>query len=205
MLESVENAITEMPRVRVSCAVAGTEPANSGPRMISLPSSSACWVACCAPCGVRAVILDQELDVGILEFGQRHLGRVLHRLRGDAGVAGGRERQQHPDLDLPGADRERLLRRSGRSGVLGRSERVLRAGARAKQGRAENEADRRPPGRSRQPRIRRSRLAIERAYHRLSSLDRPPSARTSSHSGTKAPEPLLNPMPDLAHCREIVN
>ena len=41
-----------MPRARVSCAVAGTEAANSGPRMISAPSSSACWVPCCAPCGL---------------------------------------------------------------------------------------------------------------------------------------------------------
>src|SRR5882757_1021350 len=38
-LESVENAITEVPRARVSCAVAGTDTANSGPRMISAPSS----------------------------------------------------------------------------------------------------------------------------------------------------------------------
>src|ERR1700738_593251 len=52
MLESVENAITDTPRVRVSCAVAGTDDANSGPRMISAPSSSACWVPCCAPCGL---------------------------------------------------------------------------------------------------------------------------------------------------------
>src|SRR5271169_6291851 len=52
MLESVEKAITETPRGRVSCAVAGTDNANSGPRMISAPSSSACWVLCCAPCGL---------------------------------------------------------------------------------------------------------------------------------------------------------
>src|SRR3984957_4201879 len=51
-LESVENAITDMPRARVLCAVAGTDSANSGPRMISAPSSSACWVPCWAPCGL---------------------------------------------------------------------------------------------------------------------------------------------------------
>src|SRR5580704_17674241 len=50
-LESVENAITETPRPRASCAVAGTDAANSGPRMISAPSSSACWVPWLAPCG----------------------------------------------------------------------------------------------------------------------------------------------------------
>ena len=75
---------------------------------------SACWVP-----GRRlrtaAVVLDQELDVGVLEFGQRHFGGVLHRLRGDAGIAGGRQRQDQADLDLPGADRERLLLRAGRA------------------------------------------------------------------------------------------
>ena len=98
-----------------------------------------------------AVILDQKLDVRILEFRQRHLGRVLHRLRGDAGIAGGRERQDQADLDLPGADRERLLLRACGSLGLGRSERVrnLAAGAGAEQRRSENKTDRRPAGRSR--------------------------------------------------------
>ena len=64
---------------------------------------------------VAAVILDQELDVRVLEFRQRHLGGVLHRLRGDAGIAGGRQRQDQADLDLPVADGERLLRRTRRS------------------------------------------------------------------------------------------
>src|SRR6478752_5751573 len=52
MLESVENAMTETPRLRVCCAVEGTETANSGPRMISAPSASACWVPWLAPCGL---------------------------------------------------------------------------------------------------------------------------------------------------------
>src|ERR1700688_3863381 len=51
-LESVENAITDMPRGRASCAVAGTDSANSGPRMISAPCSSACCVPWPAPCGL---------------------------------------------------------------------------------------------------------------------------------------------------------
>ena len=61
-----------------------------------------------------------------------HLGRVLHRLRGDAGIAGGREWQDQADLDLPGADRKRLLLWACRSLILGRSERIrnLAAGAR---------------------------------------------------------------------------
>src|ERR1700730_5491830 len=51
-LESVEKAITETPFARVSWAVAGTDNANSGPRIISAPSSSACCVPCWAPCGL---------------------------------------------------------------------------------------------------------------------------------------------------------
>ena len=97
-----------------------------------------------------AVILDQKLDVRILEFRQRHLGRVLHRLRGDAGVAGGRERQDQADLDLPVANRQRLLLRTCGPLGLERGERIgnLVAGAGAEQGRAEDKSDRRPPGRS---------------------------------------------------------
>ena len=64
-----------------------------------------------------AVILDQELDVGAVEFDQRHLGGVLHGLRGDAGVAASRQRQDQPDLDLSGADRDRLLRPVRRTGL----------------------------------------------------------------------------------------
>ena len=37
--------------------------------------------------GVAAVVLNQELDVGRIELGQRHLGGVAHRLAGEAGVA----------------------------------------------------------------------------------------------------------------------
>src|SRR6201996_9859785 len=51
MLESVENAITEMPRVRATCPTAGTDVANSGPSKISAPSSTACCAPACAPEG----------------------------------------------------------------------------------------------------------------------------------------------------------
>ena len=61
---------------------------------------------------VAAVILDQELDVRILEFRERHFGRVPHRLRGDGGIAGRRQRQQQADLDLAVAGDDRLLRRT---------------------------------------------------------------------------------------------
>jgi hypothetical protein len=52
-------------------------------------------------------------------------------LRGYAGIAGGRKRQDQADLDLPGADRKRLLLWACRSLILGRSERIrnLAAGA----------------------------------------------------------------------------
>src|SRR6202012_1120686 len=52
MLESVENAMTEMLRVRATCATAGTDAANSGPRIISAPSSTACCAPCWAPCAL---------------------------------------------------------------------------------------------------------------------------------------------------------
>src|SRR5439155_6581979 len=127
------------------------------------------------------VVLDQELDVGILEFGERHLGRVLHRLRGDAGIAGARQRQDQADLELSAADRDRILRRARGSFGL-RVERVgelakalLHAGAGPEQRRAEDEANRRPPGRSRW-----LNLGVTRARHSISSLGRPESARTPS-------------------------
>src|SRR6516162_3887046 len=52
ILESVEKAMMEMLRARATCATAGTEAANSGPSMISAPSSTACCAPCCAPCGL---------------------------------------------------------------------------------------------------------------------------------------------------------
>ena len=66
--------------------------------------------------GGAAVVLHQELDVGGIELGERHLGGVAHRLPGDAGIAAGRQRQDQADLDLAGADggagrRLRALRR----------------------------------------------------------------------------------------------
>ena len=60
--------------------------------------------------GGAAVVLHQKLDVGIVEFGERHLGGVAHRLRRRAGIALRRQRQDQRDLDLPGADLGRLLR-----------------------------------------------------------------------------------------------
>src|SRR5436190_15216836 len=64
MLESVEKAITETPRARVSCADAGTDNANSGPSTISAPSASACWVPCCAPCALPPSSLIRSWTLG---------------------------------------------------------------------------------------------------------------------------------------------
>jgi hypothetical protein len=55
--------------------------------------------------GVAAVVLHEQLHVRAVEFGKRHLGRVAHRQRGDAGIAASRQRQDQGDPDLAGADR----------------------------------------------------------------------------------------------------
>ena len=71
--------------------------------------------------GLRAlrragVVFDQQLDVRILEFGERHFRRVLHRLRGDAGIALRRQRQdQRRRLTWPAPRSVRAGRRLRRS------------------------------------------------------------------------------------------
>ncbi len=146
-----------------------------------------------------AVILDQKLDIGVQEFRERHLGGFLHRFRRDGRIARRRQRQNQTDLDLPGTDRNRLLRRSRRTGRGLRTERtgklaqaLLHARASAKHRRAQNQAKRGPPGcpRTRNPGLRsqtcRLRLGIERAHHRISSLGRPrigPGRRPPQGSG----------------------
>ena len=57
--------------------------------------------------GGTAVILHQKLDVGRIEFGERHFRRVAHRLAGNAGIAAGRQRQDESNLDLAGSNRRR--------------------------------------------------------------------------------------------------
>ena len=50
---------------------------------------------------------------GLVEFRERQFGGILHRLRGEAGIATGRQRQDQRDLDLAAADRAPRLRRPG--------------------------------------------------------------------------------------------
>ena len=176
-----------MPRPRVTCAVAGTDDANSGPRMISAPSSSACWDGLLRALRAAAVILDQKLDIGIEEFRQRHLGGFLHRFRRDGRIARRRQRQNQTDLDLPGTDRNRLLRRS-RGIVRGlRTERIgklaqalLHARASAKHRRAQNQAKRGPPGclRTRNP-----GLVEDLVFDWLSWLSEPAQVETWHRTG----------------------
>jgi hypothetical protein len=65
-LVSVENAITGTPRARAARATGPTVSANSGPRMISAPSSSACWAACCAPAALPASSFTSSWRSGLL-------------------------------------------------------------------------------------------------------------------------------------------
>ena len=99
-------------------------------------------------CALRsaAVVLDQELDIRILKFGERQFCGVAHRLRGDGGIAGRRQRQQEPDLDLAAAHRRWLLLRAGR--LLATGERRLHAGATGNERRPQNQADSTAAGRA---------------------------------------------------------
>ena len=96
-----------------------------------------------------AVVLHQQLDVRALEFDQRQLGGIAHRLRGDARIARARQRQNQSHLDRAGADRRRLLRRTCRcrrrtlTGEIIRDGR-LHAGATGEHGASQKNAQRRP-------------------------------------------------------------
>ena len=50
--------------------------------------------------GGAAVIFHQELNIGRIELGDRHFGRVAHRLTGNAGIAARGQRQNERCLDL---------------------------------------------------------------------------------------------------------
>ena len=82
-----------------------TECANSGPRMISAPSASACCAACCAPRGVPPSSFTRSWMFGLLNSASAISAAFFIDCATDAGVAAGRQRQDQRDLDLPGADR----------------------------------------------------------------------------------------------------
>jgi hypothetical protein len=154
--------------VRATCATAGTDCANSGPRMISAPSSTPAARPAARPAGVP-VVLDQELDVRILEFGQRHLGGVLHRLRGEPALPAAESGRIRPTLTRR-CQRSRLLRRPAvparrraeRIGEL--AEALLHAGAGRRAAARRAAAKRAPPGRARRLGPGRS-LGLTRAQH----------------------------------------
>src|SRR5262249_6448333 len=66
-LASVENATTGTPRERAARATGATVSANSGPRMISAPSSSACCAACWAPGTLPASSFTNSWRSGLLK------------------------------------------------------------------------------------------------------------------------------------------
>src|ERR1700720_2822798 len=65
-LASVENAITGTPRPRAARPTGATVSENSGPKMISAPSSSACCAACCAPGALPPSSLTRSWRSGLL-------------------------------------------------------------------------------------------------------------------------------------------
>src|SRR5262249_5262602 len=103
-----------------------------------------------------AVVLEQKLQIRNVELGERHFGGVAHRGTGGAGVTGGGQRQDEPDLDLTLADTAGGSRGRGRRRTAKDvARRVPAAGG--QQGGCDKY--RRPssgPPRSRSPRPRRS-------------------------------------------------
>ena len=173
--------------------------------MISAPSSTRLLRALLRALRAAAIVLDQKLDVRVLEFRQRHLGGVLHRLRGDAGIAGRRQRQDQPDLDLAVAGDGRLLRRTRPAPVGARVERIgelaqtlLDAGA----GRSSGAPSTSPSAvagstRSGLSRPEDSQSRMSRVQHRISSL-----CRTAKFRPERDPRRLEDVQ---AYCRRTVN
>src|SRR5437764_194890 len=93
------------PAAPSACTSGVTASAVSGMKMASA-------------CRAAPIVLDQELQVRTVEFGERQFRGVLHRLRRKARVAGRRKRQDEPDLDLARADRGPGLRGGRRGRVV---------------------------------------------------------------------------------------
>ena len=114
------------------------------------------------------VVFDQELDIRVLEFVERHFGGILHRLRGDAGVAGRRQRQDQRDTNLPRAERGRR-RRFARLLHLTRSEPIADIGAGRESGSSDNNAEDGAPTRQDPPLVRYPAHDLTRASPRQQS------------------------------------
>ena len=84
---------------RATGATAVTDLANSGPRISVAPSLIA--LLGCGPGAFRRalVVLDHQLQVGIVALEQRQLGGLLEALADQPGVALRRQRHEQRDLD----------------------------------------------------------------------------------------------------------
>ena len=96
---SVEKATIGTLAPRATDAAAATDCAKSGPRISSAPSEIACARRGARAVRRAAVVLDQDLDAGGLEFAEREVGGVPEVLRDLAGIAGRRQRQEQRDPD----------------------------------------------------------------------------------------------------------
>ncbi len=83
---------------------APTECANSGPRMISAPSSSACCAACCAPGALPPSSFTRSWMSGLLNSASAISAALRIDCAATPALPARRQRQDQSDLDLPGAD-----------------------------------------------------------------------------------------------------
>ena len=167
--------------------------------MISAPSSSACCVPWLAPCGLPPSSLIRSWMLGFWNSASAISAAFFIDCAATPALPAADSGRIRPTLTWPVPTACGCC--GGPAGPASRAERIGKlassdARAGAEQRRAENKADRRPPGRPRQ-RGPGSRLAIERARHRVSSLDRPLSA------GTQPPTDQARWI--QAYCRRIVN
>ena len=172
--------------------------------MISAPSSSACCVPWLAPCGLPPSSLIRSWMFGFWNSASAISAAFFIDCAATPALPAADSGRINPTLTCPvptasgccgGPAGPASGWRAERIGE--RAEALLHAGAGPEQGRAEDQADRRPPGGPGRLGFGRRRFGFERPHHRISSLDRPKSARTSTcqRSGGWI----------QAYCRRIVN
>ena len=192
--------MTEMPRARATCATAGTDAANSGPRMISAPSSTACCALAPAPCALPPSSLIRSWMFGFWNSASAISAAFLIDCAATPALPEADSGRINPTLTCP--EPTAVGSCGGPAGPVASggtelAEALLNAGAGRQQRRAEHQANRTPPGRALGHATRKVRLGIERARHlslRLTDRNRSgflPSARQG--------------MRIQAYCRRIVN